>query len=320
MRILIVGAGGIGGYFGGRLVEAGADVTFLVRAGRAQQLASRGLIVESPLGDINCPVKTTTSLEGIETPEIIIIACKAYGLDGVLTAISHCAGRETVILPLLNGIAHLEAIEQRIPTATVWGGLAHIGVTLDASGTIKHLNDLHTLMFGSRSEKPLGKCETGLVENFRSTLAASSIDGQLQPGIEQDLWNKYVFLTTLAGSTCLMRASIGTIMEAPGGEHFILQLLDESARIATAEGFMPDREHFARYRSQLTKRGSTSKASMLRDIEQGGPTEAEHILGDMAARARKHAIAAPGLEIALTHLRCYEHRQSAEKDKGDQHQ
>jgi len=312
MRILFVGAGGIGGYFGGRLVEAGADVTFLVRARRAEQLAGAGLIVESPLGDIRRPVSTITSVEGFEAPDIIVIACKAYSLDGVLDSISGCAGDGCVVLPLLNGIAHLETIEQRLPRATVWGGLAHIGVTLERDGRVRHLNDLHTLMFGPRSGKPQSRREADLAEGLQSSFAAASADAKLRPEIERDMWGKFVFLTALAGSTCLMRASVGAILATPAGEPFILQLFDETIRIATAEGFAPEREQFARYRAELTERGSATTASMLRDIEGGHMTEAEHILGDMDARARKHAIAAPALEIALTHLRAYEHRRREE--------
>jgi len=308
MHILIVGAGGIGGYFGGRLVEAGTEVTFLVRQRRAQQLADQGLVVESPLGDISRSVTAVTSVEKIDIPDIVIIACKAYSLEDVLDAISHCAERGAVILPILNGISHLENIGQRFPGAAVWGGLAHISVTLDSGGVVRHLNKLHTLMFGPLSGKP----HSELAESLRDSLEAGSVDGQLRPRIKQDLWDKFVFLTAIAGSTCLMRASIGTILSTPAGEHFILQLLDEAAQIATAEGFTPDREQFARYRSHLTERGSATKASMLRDMERRGPTEAEHILGDMVARARKHAISAPGLEIALTHLRAYEFQRSHE--------
>ncbi len=304
MRILIVGAGGVGGYFGGRLVESGADVTFLVRAGRAGQLAEHGLVIESQLGNSHQSVTTITSVDGIAPPDIIVVACKAYSLDGVLDAIAAGVGPDTVILPLLNGVAHLEAIEQRFPEATVWGGLAHIAVTLGAVGEVKHLNTLHTLMFGPRPGQP----QSDLAERLSAVLAASSINGQLRPHIEQDLWAKFVFLSTLAASTCLMRASIGTILETPAGERMILQLLDEATAVSVAEGIAPDPEQAAFYRGLLTERGSTFTASMLRDLELGLPTEAEHILGDIVRRADKHGLAVPAQEIALTHLQAYELR------------
>jgi 2-dehydropantoate 2-reductase len=312
MRILIVGAGGVGGYFGGRLVEAGGDVTFLVRPERAQQLANQGLVIESPLGDSRQSVATILSVDEIKKPDIIFVACKAYGLEGALSAISQCVGKSTVILPLLNGIAHLEYIERQLPQATVWGGIAHLGVTLGLDGAVRHLNNLHTLMFGTRPGNPQSRRTAELADGLLSVLAASSVDGQRRPEIEQDLWDKFIFLSALAASTCLMRASIGTILATPHGERLILQLLDEATRVAEAEGFAPDTEQMARYRGLLTERGSPSTASMLRDIELGQPTEAEHILGDIVARAHTHAIAAPTLEIALTHLQAYEHRRTGE--------
>lgn len=310
MHILILGAGGVGGYFGGRLVESGADVSFLVRPARARQLAEHGLVIESPLGNCNPQVTTVTSVEGLRPPDVIVVACKAYGLDAALDAISGCVAPGTVILPLLNGVAHLEIIERRFPEATVWGGLAHIAVTLGADGEVKHLNNLHTLMFGPKPGQ--AQAQATRAEALDAILAASSVDGQLRPQIEHDLWAKFVFLSTLAASTCLMRASIGAILETPAGERLILQLLDEAVRIAAAQGFAVEAEQLAFYRGLLTERGSPFTASMLRDLELGRPTEAEHILGDMVARADKHGLAAPGLEIALTHLRVYELRRAAE--------
>ncbi len=312
MHILILGAGGVGGYFGGRLVESGADVSFLVRPARAGQLAERGLVIESQLGDANPRVTTVTSVEGLRPPDVIVVACKAYGLDAALDAIAGCVASGTVILPLLNGVAHLEIIERRFPEATVWGGLAHIGVTLGDGGEVKHLNTLQTLMFGPRPGQP----QSALAERLGAVLAASSLDGQLRPQIEHDLWGKFVFLSTLAAVTCLMRASIGVILETPAGERFILQILGEATATAEAEGFAPEAKDAAFYRGLLTERGSPFTASMLRDLELGQPTEAEHILGDLVRRADQHAIAAPALEIALTHLRAYEIRRRDEATEG----
>jgi len=311
MRILVVGAGGIGGYFGGRLIQGGADVTFLVRAKRQRQLAEQGLIIESALGDFKESVLATKSMEGIASPDIIVIACKAYSLDGVLDAISPRLISGTVVLPLLNGVAHVEVIEKRLPGAVVLGGLAHIGVTLASDGTVKHLNALHTLMFGQRHKTVKSEPPTELLEHFRILLVNGGVDGQLRPAIEQDMWDKFVFLTTLAASTCLMRASIGAILETPAGEELILQFLNESTRVAETAGFAPNANRLSLYKSQLTERNSTSTASMLRDVERGGPTECEHILGDMVKRARSNGTAVPGLDIALTSLQAYEHRRSA---------
>lgn len=307
MRILILGAGGIGGYFGGRLLEAGADVTFLVRPGRAAQLANDGLIIESPLGSVRRGnVPAVTSVSEHRRPDIVILACKAYGLDAALQAIAPGIDQGTVILPLLNGLAHLAAIEQRFPAATVWGGLAHIGVTLDPDGTVRHLNTHHGLKFGTWPDKPAPAHAARLADEFAAALDAGAVDGRHSARIGHDMWEKFVFLTALAAGTCLMRASVGTIVATPGGRDLMLQFLNEATAVAAAEGFTPDPRLFEQYRNSLTEQGSSSTASMLRDIERGGPTEAEHILGDMVARAQRVALVTPALDIALTHLQAYE--------------
>jgi len=313
MRILILGAGGIGGYYGGRLVEAGkgdghgarAEVTFLVRHARAEQLAREGLVIESPCGDFRQGVNTITTCEGVKPPDIIFLTCKAYALDGALDAISPCVGPETVILPLLNGVAHFHTIEQRFPDTVVWGGTAHIAVTLDSNGAIKHLNKLHMLIFGPRNGEKLEAAE-GLLAAF----APTPVDARLSHNIVQALWDKLVFLATLAGGTCLMRASIGMIVETSHGRELILALLEECRAIAGAEGFAPDADRMARYQDQLTEVGSSFTSSMLRDIQRGGPTETEHIIGDMVSRALKHQISASVLRAAYTHLQIYEAQRS----------
>jgi 2-dehydropantoate 2-reductase len=303
MHILIVGAGAIGGYFGARLIEAGANVTFLVRSPRAEQLARDGLIVESRFGNFRRQVTIATSGTELAPPDVIIVACKSYSLAGVLQAIAPCTGPGTIILPLLNGVAHLEAIEKQLPDAAIWGGVAHIGVTLTPDGIVKHLNDLHSLTFGAwHSSDRLQE------ENFLTAFEGSPVDAKLSRNIVQDLWAKLIFLATLAGSTCLMRADIGTILGTAHGEQYILGLLSECGAIADAEGYPPNADQAEWYRLNLTERGSTSTASMLRDIEAGRPTEVEHIFGDLVARAAKHGIPARLLEIAHSHLQAYEAR------------
>ena len=301
MHILVLGAGGIGGYFGGRLVQAGAAVTFLVRERRRQQLEADGLIVQSPLGGVQARVRAVLRAEDAAPADIVLLACKAYDLDAALNSIPGALMPGTVILPLLNGVAHLGVIAERFPAVDLWGGIAHIGVTLTSDGGVRHLNDLNNLIFGPRTGGADARANA-----FQSLFAHTPVDARAHDNIVQPLWDKLVFLTTLAGMTCLMRANVGTILAVDGGERLILQLLDECEQIAAAEGFCPEPRQIAQYREQLTQRGSASTASMLRDIERGGPTEAEHILGDMTMRAKRHGVSAPLLAIALTHLRAHE--------------
>jgi len=301
VRLLILGAGGIGGYFGGRLVESGADVTFLVREAKAAQLRRADLIVESPLGDIRTSGVAVTNAAACPPSDVVILTCKAYDLPTALDAIAPAVHPATIIVPLLNGLAHLDVISERFPAAAVWGGLAHLGVTMTSDGVIHHLNSLNTLMFGPR----------GTVDERAAALAAlfasTPVEARASERIEQDLWDKFVFVTALAGMTCLMRASVGTIVAVPGGERLMLQLLAECSSVAEAHGHAPNPEQLERYRDQLTQRRSSSKASMLLDVERGSRTEGEHLLGDMLARAKRLGFEAPLLEIAAAHIRAYEH-------------
>ncbi|HKI14923.1 MAG TPA: 2-dehydropantoate 2-reductase [Roseiarcus sp.] len=302
MRILVIGAGAIGGYFGGRLLQAGRDVTFLVRPRRAALLSKYGLSIRSRLGDFHEPTPPLVSTEGLAEPfDLIILSCKAYDLDGAITSFAKAVGPKTAILPLLNGMRHLDVLADRFGVERVLGGLCVISATLDANGGIVHLNELHALTFGeldgSRSQR---------IETVASTLVGAGFDARLTDEIRQEMWEKWVFIAAAAGITCLMRAAIGDIVAA-GASDLATKLLNECAAIAAIEGFPPRQLPLEQARTILTAAGSPLKASMLRDIEGGMPVEGDHIFGDLLRRAVKsdeHSV----LRIAYLHVKAYEAR------------
>jgi 2-dehydropantoate 2-reductase len=301
MRILILGAGAIGGYFGARLIQAGADVTFIVRERRQQTLRSRGLRVTSDLGDFHGEVQTLLEAPADSGQDIVLIACKANDLDAALTSIAPGVGRGTVILPLLNGIAHLDVIDAVFPAARVWGGVAHLAVTQTPDGAIQHLNRLNTIQFGPRR----GGCDeraAKLAELFASTL----VDACACARIEHRLWEKLIFIAALAGITCLMRSSVGVVLNTTTGEEALLGLFAECKAIAAADGLALADTQLEQYKSLLTERSSELTSSMLRDIMRGNATEGNHIFGDLCRRARNHGLATPLLDLASAHLQAYE--------------
>ncbi len=306
MRILVLGAGGIGGYFGARIHAAGGDVTFLARPARAAQLRESGLKVVSPQGDTQIVPRVLTSGELDENFDVVILSCKAYDLASAMDAIAPAVGGQSVILPLLNGVAHIDPLVARFGAERVLGGVAFISVTLAQNGEIRHLNRVHRICIGSRTPRP-----TPWLQPLAQLLAASGVEFELSENIEQAMWDKIVFLSTLAGATCVMRASIGDILRTVAGEAFITGLLAECATIAAACGHAVAEAQLAASRKPLTEPGSSLMASMLRDVERGGPTEADHILGDMAARAQANGLAAPLLGIAYSHLQAYSIRRQA---------
>lgn len=301
MRILILGAGGIGGYFGARIHQAGGDVTFLVHHARAKNIMDNGLHVSSALGDIHLAPKIVTSIENTgDTFDIIILSCKAYDLGFALDSISPAIGADSIALPLLNGVSHLGMLDAKFGRERVLGGVAHLSVTQTPSGEIRHLNKTHRLIIGSRCAS-----SSKQVSLLAELLSSTAIDFSVSMNIEQDMWDKFIFLATLAGATCTMRASIGEILSTIAGEAFITGLLGECEAVAMANNHTPNADQLVGYRNQLTERGSTLTASMLRDIERGSPTEADHIIGDMVRRANAGGISAPLLKLAYSHLQAY---------------
>jgi 2-dehydropantoate 2-reductase len=308
MRILVVGAGAIGGYFGGRLKEAGRDVTFLVRARRAAQLAKTGLVVKSPLGDVNLPSPPTVMAEALhEHFDLILLSCKAYDLASAVESFAPAVGPHTVILPALNGMAHMDFLGARFGAGAVFGGQCLISTTLDAEGRIIHLADPHLLSFGEQDGSQSPRAQA-----IAAALSGARFDAKLSPAILQEMWEKWAFIATGAGITCLMRASFGDIVTA-GAVEFTTGLYDECCAIAAANGFAPREPSIERSRAMITAPGSPITASMLRDIERGAPIEADHIIGDLLHRGEKAGRDSPLLRISFAHLKAYEARRAREK-------
>ena len=304
MRILVVGAGAIGGYFGARLAAAGRDVTFLVRPKRAEQLAS-GLFVRSPKGDVKIAApKLVTEATLLEPFDLVLLSCKSYDLDSAMASFARAVAPATMVLPMLNGESHIDTLKKRFGVGAVLGGQCQISSTLDAQGHVIHLNEMQLLGFGE-----LDGTRSARIEAVNETLSGAKFEAQLSTRILQDMWEKWMFIATLAGITCLMRAALGDIATA-GGTDIALALFEECSGIAAKNGYAPHPVIGERVRKMLTAPGSTLTASMLRDVEGHGKTEHEHVLGDLFARGQ--GTRAPVLEICLAHMRAYEARRLRE--------
>jgi len=308
MRVVILGAGGVGGYVGARLIEAGTDVTFLAREKRAHELAAHGLVLKSPLGDFSGPVKVVRAGDiPADRPDAVLLSCKEPALESALAAVAPLLQPGTRLLPLLNGVRHIDMLAERFPRTPLLGGIIHGAANLRPDGVIEHLSSFMTVIAG-----PVAAPSDPVATEIVDRLKAAGVDAYATHEIRQDMWNKFLFLAAFAGITSLMRASIGTILQADGGRERILHLLEETRSVALAERFPPPDSLMEEYRALLTKEGSTLTSSMLRDIECGRRTEGAHILGDMLARARRHELPAPVLAIAAAHVQAYEKRLDAE--------
>jgi 2-dehydropantoate 2-reductase len=301
MRILIVGAGAVGGYFGGRLAQAGCDVTFLVRPSRVKQLGRDGLRIISPHGDAVLSPKLV-SAERIDTPyDLVLVSVKAYALEAAMNDFAAAVGPETMILPVLNGMRHVDLLTKRFGEYAVIGGVCQVASEIDDEGRIVQLADFQQLVYGERNGETTPRLQT-----LDATLQGAGFDARLSTEIMQEMWAKWVQLASLGAITCLMRGAIGEIVAVPGGADLSLKVLDESAAVATACGHKPSEGLLSRHADAMTAPGSPLTSSMYRDLRKGAPVEVDHILGDFIERGTAHGVATPLLKAAFINLRVYQ--------------
>jgi 2-dehydropantoate 2-reductase len=306
MRILVVGAGSTGGYFGGRLAQAGRDVTFLVRAARAETLRANGLQVISPHGDFSLAPKLATA-GTIDGPfDAVLLTVKAFALDAALDDLTPAIGPETMILPVLNGMKHVQTLGRRFGEHAVIGCACKVATIVDDSGRIVQLTKLQDIAYGEMDGSPSAR-----TQRLDEAMQGAGFDARLSSTIEREMWEKWILLASMGGITCLMRGTIGDIEAAPGGSSFALQFLDEVVTIITAVGKKPSDAFMASAKATLTLKGSGQASSMYRDLQKGSPVEVDQILGDLLARAEGAAIAAPLLAAAFTHLSIYQTKVTA---------
>jgi 2-dehydropantoate 2-reductase len=301
----MVGAGGLGGFYGARLLAAGRDVTFLLRPKSAERMLKDGLQMKSPAGDVSIANPAVVTAEQLhETFDLVILTCKARDLEDAMESLAGAMGPETAILPLMNGMTHMAKLDARFGRGRVLGGACYISATREADGTIRHMGQPDRVVFGDRDD-PNGARILAVAKE----ICGAGFDAERLDNILQAMWEKWSFIATSAGITCLMRAAIGDLIAA-GYEGLAMQLFRENTSIAAAEGFPAGRDLIGRAETMFSQVGSTFKASMLRDIEAGNPIEAQQIVGDLLELGRAKGLATPLLEVVHAHLRSYEEQRT----------
>jgi len=307
MRVLVVGAGAIGGYFGGRLVQAGRDVTFLVRPRRAEQIRKNGFAIRVAAERADLAVRAIVSEQIEASYDLVLVTCKAYDLESAMDGCAPAVGPETAILPLLNGMRHLDLLSERFGASRLLGGQCVITASLDERGHAVLLGPTATLTFGE-----LNGASSKRTEAIATTMQDAGFAVRLSNVVLLEMWEKWVLLGTFAGMTCLMRGAVGDIVAA-GAADLTEALLEECRQIAAAQDQMIRPDVLQRTRALLTQANSTVMASMLRDLERGAKTEADHVLGDLLDRQSELAVISPSLlRIAYLNLKTYEARRARE--------
>lgn len=302
IRFLVVGAGAIGGYFGGRLVQKGEDVTFLVRPSKQLQLEETGLIVRSIHGDFQTPIRTITYGEATEPFDCIILAVKAYHLPQLQLDLAPYVGDNTMILPLLNGYDHFGTLSKSFGLEKVLGGLCYIETTLDNEGSIVQTSPFHRIVFG----------EWDGVKSERTQTLFSHLDHAgfivtLSNHIQHEVWQKYIFVASLSGITTLMDTSVGTILTTPESRVIYEKLLHEIVTLARNVGMPIDSEMEAHTLKTMESLRPEMMSSMQRDMQKKLPIEASHLHGSLLAFASASGVVYPPiLETVYARLKVYE--------------
>lgn len=300
MKTLIVGAGATGGYFGLRLAQAGRDLTFLVHPHRAEQLRE-GLRVHGADFDETVPVRTVTALDVQDTYDLVLLMTKAWSLESAMEDIAPAIGPDSAILPLLNGMAHLQRLNDRFGTDTVLGGIVRVVCALAPDGLIRQLKPRATLIFG-----PQDGHRTERIEDIERELRVPGYELVLSPDILASMWNKWAFIGAGATITCLMRGTIGHVIAVPGGKEFALDVIRETERVAAAAGFPVTSTAHAASLEMFTEEGSVFTSSLYRDVLAGSQHEGEHLLGQYVAVADQLGVDVPLTRLALTQLRVHD--------------
>ena len=307
MRILVVGAGAVGGYFGGRLVQAGRDVTFLVRPKRAEQLQAQGLPIISPTyGDFTARPKVITAAVIPSPYDVIFLSVKSYSLAAAIDDFAPAVGPRTVIIPVLNGMHHIDVLRQRVGEKSVLGGVCFVATEIDAQGSIVQLADFQSLTYGELDGK-----KTARIEAVHDAFRGAGFDTTISGDILRDMWQKWVWLASVGALTCLLDGNIGEIVAVPAGADLILSVFRECAAIAGACGYPLSETFLAEKSSQLTAPGSPLTSSMCRDLKEQAPVEVDSILGDLIERGRKQGVSAPLVQAAFVRLSIYQRRRAA---------
>jgi 2-dehydropantoate 2-reductase len=303
MRILVIGAGAVGGYFGGRLAEAGREVTFLVRAGRADEIRKQGLRIVSPHGDATTHPRIILAHEINGPYDLILLSVKAYGLADAMEDFAAAVGPATMILPVLNGMRHLERLGAKFGQQAVLGGVCFVSTDLGVDGEIVQLTETQKLVYG--------ELEGGVSERIQTldeAMQGANFQAQFSEHILQDMWEKWVLLASLGALTCLLRGNVGEIENVHGGAEIALGVLRECSDISTACGFAPNQARMLKTQKSFTTKGSTLTSSMYRDLMKGGHVELDQIIGDLLRRGQEHNVPTPLLQAACVNLSVYSAR------------
>jgi 2-dehydropantoate 2-reductase len=298
LRVAVLGAGGVGGYYGGELARAGHPVAFLARGAHLEAIRARGLEVKTPEGAFTVAVEASDDVGALGPADVALVAVKTFALDGVLHAARFLAGRGAVVLPLLNGVEAADRIVAGgVPPESVLGGLTQISAARVAPGVVERKSPFRNVVLGELGGGPSARAEL-VASAFRDAGATARVSEE----IVADLWRKFAFIAPMAAACGLARAPIGAVREAPHGKLLLARAVREVLSVAIARGVLPADGEEAKILAFMYGLGAAMKPSFLLDLEAGGPNELDDLSGAVSRLGREAGVETPVHDTAVAAL------------------
>ncbi len=301
MRIVILGAGGVGGYFGGRLAAAGNDVTFVARGAHLAALQRKGLKIISPRGNLDIPrIKTAETIGEIEATDLVLVSVKLWDTEGIAAGLGPIAKRGAAIVSFQNGVQKDDLLCQYVPRGAVMGGVCYIAAAISEPGVIRHTGALQQLVFGE-----YGGGTSARSEAFLAACQKAGIDAEISDAIEKLIWEKFVFLVGLSGMTSRFRTSIGPIREDLEKRAMLLESMREVVAVGRAKG-VALRADFAEDRLAFCDTlPATMTSSMELDLERGKRLELPWLSGAVVDLGAQLGVPTPANAAIVSALAPY---------------
>lgn len=283
-----MGAGGVGGYFGARLQQAGNDVTFFARGRHLQALRKEGLTVESPHGNARLKVRVFEDPAEAGIADVVLFAVKLWDTEAAAEQLRPIVGRDTVVIPFQNGVESIDRLRKILPEKSVMGGSAYIATHIKSPGVIEHTGQMARIQFG-----PLLPSQEGIAQAFLEACLKAKIQAEIPADIVKANWEKFVFLVGISSATAAARATVGVVRADPDLRWLLEQAMRETWSVARARGIALADDYVASRMNAVDNLHPDMKASLLHDLEAGGKLEAPWLCGAVARMAREAGIDAP---------------------------
>jgi 2-dehydropantoate 2-reductase len=301
MRIAIMGSGGVGGYFGGRLAASGQDVTFVARGAHLDAVRQRGLAITSALGDATIrPAKATDDPAQIGPVDLVVFAVKLYDSEGAAEAIRPLVGQGTGVVTLQNGVDSTDLLSRAFGPEHVIGGVANIAAVIAEPGIIRHTGTMARVVFGELNGRTSER-----VAALAQALHGAGVDHRLSDDIRRDIWDKMVLLSAFSGLTALMRLPIGPILEEPDTRAMYREGLAEALAVGRAKGTALPDDLTEQKLAQTGALPYEMRSSMLEDLERGRRLELPWLSGAIARMGQELGIATPVHSFVTTALKLH---------------